>query len=343
MTSRQRVCDTLEHRSVDRPPRQLWTLPYIPMFRKAELDRMQEEFPSDFARAPFRNGPSFARGTPNLRGSYTDAFGCHWTVAEDGVAGEVKDPVIAEYEDDLDRYRLPWDMLRQSDLSGVNDFCRSTDKFVLQGTSIRPFERMQFLRGTENLLIDIALEEPGFFTLRDRLHEFYLADLDRWCATDVDGLSFMDDWGSQRSTLISPAAWRKLFKPLYREYCEKIHAAGKFAFFHSDGNIQALYPDLVEIGIDAVNSQLFCMDMETLGRDFAGKITFWGEIDRQHILPFGTPEDVAKAVERVARAVRAPELCSGVIAQCEWAKVDPYENIAAVFDAWNRAFDLPPR
>ena len=184
MTSRQRVCDTLEHRSVDRPPRQLWTLPYIPMFRKAELDRMQEEFPSDFAR-----------GTPNLRGSYTDAFGCHWTVAEDGVAGEVKDPVIAEYEDDLDRYRLPWDMLRQSDLSGVNDFCRSTDKFVLQGTSIRPFERMQFLRGTENLLIDIALEEPGFFTLRDRLHEFYLADLDRWCATDVDGLSFMDDWG----------------------------------------------------------------------------------------------------------------------------------------------------
>ncbi len=337
MNSRQRVCDTLEHRKVDRPPRHLWTLPYISMFRQEELARLQAAFPSDFTKAPFQNGPSFAKGTPNVRGCYTDAFGCRWSVAEDGVAGEVKEPILPDY-DALDKFELPWEMLRQRDLSEVDDFCRNTDRFVLQGTSIRPFERMQFLRGTENLFMDIALEEPGFLELRDRLHAFYLAELDGWCATAVDGISFMDDWGSQRSTLISPDAWRKYFKPLYQAYCSKIHAAGKFAFFHSDGNIQAIYPDLVEIGVDAVNSQLFCMDMEELGRQFAGKITFWGEIDRQHILPFGTPEDVRNAVSRVANAMRAPELRSGVIAQCEWSKMDSYENIAAVFEAWNQIF-----
>ena len=153
----------------------------------------------------------------------------------------------------------------------------------------------------------------------------------------MDGIQFMDDWGSQNALLISPAMWRSSYKPLYREYVDIIHSAGKFAFFHSDGHIEAIYPDLVEIGIDAVNSQLFCMDIERLAGDFGGKITFWGEIDRQNLLPFGTEEDVRQGVRRVRKAMDTGK--GGVIAQCEWGVHDPYENVRAVFDEWAKPLD----
>lgn len=144
----------------------------------------------------------------------------------------------------------------------------------------------------------------------------------------------MDDWGTNSSLLISPDTWRALFKPLYREYCDLIHDAGKFAFFHTDGFTEPIYGDLIEIGVDAVNSQLFTMDIEELARQYRGQITFWGEMDRQHLLPFGTPEGVYDAVICVRRAL--DDGSGGVIAQCEWGKNNPAVHIEAVFEAWSQ-------
>lgn len=206
---------------------------------------------------------------------------------------------------------------------------------MLAGTGIRPFERMQFLRGTEKLFIDLAYGTKEVYKLRDMIHDFYIKELLMWANTDVDAVSFMDDWGTQKTLLISPEQWRDIFKPLYKEYCDILHEKGKYVFFHSDGNIELIYPDLIEIGVDAVNSQLFCMDIEKLGKLYSGKITFWGEIDRQHILPFGTEEDVRNAVKRVANSLIKGKR-TGVIAQCEWGKNDSRENIEAVFDEWNK-------
>ncbi len=169
--------------------------------------------------------------------------------------------------------------------------------------------------------------------LRDRVHDFYIKELALWCQSAVDGISFMDDWGAQHRLLIAPSMWRELFKPLYAEYVQMIHDAGKFAFMHSDGHISDIIPDLIEIGVDALNSQLFCMDIEQIGERYRGQITFWGEIDRQGILPFGQPEDARAAVARVRRALASP--AGGVIAQCEWGLDVPRANIEAVFDAWN--------
>ena len=84
--------------------------------------------------------------------------------------------------------------------------------------------------------------------------------------------------------------------------------------------------------MDAINSQLFTMDIEELARLYKGKVTFWGEMDRQQVLPFGTPEDVRAAVHRVRRALDDGR--GGLIAQCEWGKDNPKENIEAVFQAW---------
>ncbi|GAF88810.1 unnamed protein product, partial [marine sediment metagenome] len=198
--------------------------------------------------------------------------------------------------------------------------------------TVRPFEQMQFLRGSENLYLDIGYCTAQFRRLREMVHEFNLKLLQGWVSTDCDGLIFMDDWGSQQALLISPETWRELFKPLYSQYCELMRSAGKKIFFHSDGYIFDIYEDLIELGIDAVNSQLFCMDIERIARRFKGRITFWGEIDRQHVLPFGTVRDVLKAVGRVRRAL--DNGTGGVIAQCEWGVKNPPENIRAVYEGW---------
>jgi len=341
MRPRQRVLRTLEFAGPDRPPRDLWALPWVHTHAADELRALQEAFPPDFARPSGVLGTGDrSAGRPNRRGSYTDEWGCLWHCAEDGVVGEVKGPPLADWSA-LAGYRPPWEVLRRADWSAADRWGREhpeqADRFLLAGTSIRPFERMQFLRGTEGLLIDLAYGTAEVRLLRDMVHEFFLAELDGWCRTGVDGISFMDDWGSQKALLISPAAWRDFFKPLYRDYCNRIRSAGKKVFFHSDGHIEAIYGDLIEIGVDAVNSQLFCMDIEALGRRHRERVTFWGEIDRQRVLPFGTVLDVRRAVARIRRALG--DAAGGVIAQCEWGKDAPAENVRAVFEAWQEPLD----
>ena len=333
MDPRERVINVLNFEEVDRFPRHLWSLPGVGAFRKSELDEVLGKYPEDFTGPVYRYGTGKrCKGNPNMVGEYTDAWGSVWHVAEHGVVGEVKEYPLADWSD-LDSYQIPWELLDEADMAGVNESCANSDRFVLVGTETRPFERMQFLRGTENLYMDLAYGEPDVYKLRDMIHEFFVREMEMWADTDVDGISFMDDWGAQNSLLISPELWREFYKPLYKEYCEIIHSKGKYAFMHSDGNIEAIYPDIIEIGVDALNSQLFCMDIERLGEQYSGKIVFWGEIDRQNILPFGKTQEVCDAVDRVAKAM-LKEKRTGVIAQCEWGVKDPKENIEAVFGQW---------
>ena len=350
MTSRERVRRTLKFEKPDRIPRDLWIIPAIEVTRLAELEAVHKRFPIDFAfpngvrswnmghevewpdpTMIFRYGPSKrAKGTP-WEGTYVDAWGCEWVTAEFGVQGEVKNPQLADWSA-FDHFVPPWEILEGAKWDAVNRFCAATDKFVLSPPAFSAFERMQFLRGTEALLMDLAYGTKEIFKLRDLIHEFNLKALEHWCRTDVDGIGWTDDWGSQKSLLISPAMWREIFKPLYKQYIDMIHAADKFAFLHSDGHIEAILGELIESGFDAINSQLFCMNIEGIGKKFKGRVTFWGELDRQYVLPFGKPDEVKEAVQRVRRALDAGS--GGVIAQMQFGKYDPKENIEAAFEAW---------
>ena len=111
-------------------------------------------------------------------GSYRDDWGCVWHVGEPGVAGEVKEPPLRSWSD-LKTYQPPWELLDESDFSDVSAACEATTKFVRAGTTVRPFERMQFLRGSEQLFMDLAYGESELYRLRDMLHEFYCRDLKR--------------------------------------------------------------------------------------------------------------------------------------------------------------------
>lgn len=344
MTSRERVFRALEFRSPDRAPRDLWALPWVGQYAAEDFAAVCRRFPSDFISPDAVAGPGTgaalargdrAGGRQGRKGTWTDDWGCTFTVAQDGVIGEVKHPPLADWSA-LDRYKPPWEVIERTDWDAISRACAANlagpNKFMRAGTSLRPFERMQFLRGSENLYVDLGYETAELFRLRDMVHEFSLKELACWVKTGVDGLSFMDDWGAQQSLLIAPDQFRRLFKPLYRQYCDMIRAAGKKVFFHSDGHIFAIYEDLIELGMDAVNSQLFCMDVEEIARRFGGRITFWGEIDRQRILPFGTPDDCRAAVARVRKAL--DDGTGGLIAQCEWGVANPRANIEAVFEAW---------
>ncbi len=334
MTSRERVFNTLNHQPVDRIPRTVWALPSVPMFRMDDFLALTKDFHMDISGPDFAYAPSGREsGVPARIGHYTDAYGIGWNVTEDGIIGEVTAPVIKDYSD-LKTYEFPHVMIDKADYSRVDSSCKSSDQFMIAGSLVRPFELMQFMRGTETLFMDMALEEEGFFELREKIHQFFLKDIKNWAGAAVDAVSMMDDWGTQRSLLIDPAMWRRYYKPLYKEYCDILHAAGKKVFFHSDGFIEAIYPDLIEVGFDAVNSQLFCMDIERLTAEYGKQITFWGEIDRQYIVPFGTEAEVRAAVDRVADAAFKNGR-TGVIAQCEFGRIDPIENVRAVFDQWN--------
>jgi hypothetical protein len=332
MTARERVKATLQFNEPDRVPRDVWSLPYVNLFQQKELDRLKSRYPMDISSSQPSPGwdDKVVQATATA-GSYGDDWGSVWQVGEPGVVGEVKKPAIQDWSA-LKSFSPPWHLIDSRDKAFVDAACDRSDLFMLSDVTARPFERLQFLRGSQNLFYDIGENREEMYELLALVHEFYLADIAWWCSTHVDAVFFMDDWGSNSSLLINPKTWRKVFKPLYQEYCDIIHAAGKFAFFHTDGNIETIFGDLVEIGIDAVNSQLFAMDIEALAEKFRGKITFWGEIDRRTVLPFGTEEDVRQAVRRVQSALAGAR--GGIIAQCEWGKNNPAANIEAVFEAW---------
>ena len=345
MNSRERVFRALQFKPLDRAPRDIWHLPWIDMFASDQLQALQVDLPPDLTSPPAVLGQGHrTEGQQAKKGTYIDEWGCLWEAGEDGVVGEVKSPPLADFSA-LSTYQPPWEIFDNADWNAVNhaqqqNLSSENPRFMLVRTGVRPFERMQFLRGSESLFMDLAYGSVEVRRLLEMVHTFFLKEIQAWSKTDVDAISFMDDWGSQTSLLISPQMWREYFKPLYKDYCDIIRSAGKKVFMHSDGHISSIYQDLIEIGIDAINSQLFCMDIEDIGRQFKGKITFWGEIDRQNILPFGSVDDVYKAVARVRRALDDGQ--GGLIAQCEWGPNNPVRNIRAVFEAWNTPLDQLP-
>ena len=337
MNSRELVIKTLEFENVGyRAPRNLWCLPWAATRYPDQLANIRKDFPDDFTHAP----GILEAESPCLRGekfrtdSYVDDWGCEFQSICPGMSGEVKTPIIASDDlewNDLSRVHFPVEWLA-FDRQVVRDFYTETDRFVITPVCPRPFERLQFLRGTEMLYMDLMDPPQNMLRFMERMHAFYCELLEEWCRAPVDAIQFMDDWGAQKSLLINPSLWQRYFAPMYREYIAIAHRHGKKAFMHSDGNIEAIYPYLTEMGLDALNSQLFCMNLDTLSA-YRGKITFWGEIDRQHLLPDGSAVDIESAVESVYRHLWRQ---GGCVAQCEFGPGARPENVYEVFKTWDR-------
>lgn len=334
MTPRELVQQTLEFKNTSgRAPHDLWLLPCAVDDYPDMLKKIEEDFPSDFVRVPaaLKVGTKTS-GDPNRIGEFTDEFGCTFQNIQNGIIGEVKVPLVQDDDwEDAAKVHIPEEWLT-FDIEQVNAFCRNTDRYRIAGVCPRPFERLQFLRGTENLYIDLMDPPKKMLEFIEKLHDFYCRLLTKWAETEVDALNFMDDWGTQRSLLINPKLWVKYFKPMYKDYIDIAKRKGKKTFMHSDGHTLEIYPHLIELGLDAFNSQIFCMGVENL-KQFKGQITFWGEIDRQHILPYATKQEVADAVKLVYENLWEN---GGCIAECEFGAGAKPENVYTVFETWDQ-------
>lgn len=336
MTGKARVINTLEFKGTDRIPLDMWVLPAAQQRYGKKLDELRERYMTDIVSlvGPFDHGFTPAYYTP---GKFTDPWGSEWTNIQAGVIGEVKKPVFEDYEK-LDAYRAPVDRFlkewneNKAAIAQKAEAAHKKGRFVIGGW-ISIFERLQFLRGTENVYCDIALKEPDLFRMIDVVMEYMRVYVTEWLKMDIDAMPFGDDWGSQISLLISPNTWIRIFKPLYKELIDQIHAAGKKVFFHSDGYIFDLYPQFIDMGVDAVNSQLWCMGVEKIAERFAGKITFWGEISRQDTLPNGMPADVVEAARVMKHLFHMNG--GGLIGQSEINRDVPFDNIVSFCRAWN--------
>jgi len=191
------------------------------------------------------------------------------------------------------------------------------------------------IRGMENLFDDFVHRPEMGEILLDRMTEIRCFQAEKYAEADVDVLRLGDDVSQQRGMLMSPAMWRKWFKPRMA----KIIAAARaikpdiLVFYHSDGDCRAIVPELIEIGIDILNPvQPECMDPAEMKRLYGDRLAFWGTVGTQTTFPFGTPAEMKAVVrERIQTVGRGGGL---LLAPTHILEPEvPWENIIAFFEA----------
>jgi uroporphyrinogen decarboxylase len=331
MTSVERVNRTLDFLKADRTPVMLWWMPATVMKYGERFKNLIEKHHQDIAFVGRQNPED--DDTLFREGTFTDIWGCRWENVNPGFAGQVFGHPLEDLSA-LKSYRPPLDqaVVGFENVKRQIETTHRNNQFALASPGVGIFHRMDFLRGTMNLYMDVMDVTNDVKRLRDMVFEYKMRELDGYLETEIDGVQLNDDWGSQRSLLIPPSVWRDFMKPCYREYFSRVKKAGKRVFFHSDGYIREIYPDLIEIGVEALNSQVWCMGVESLGREFAGKITFYGEVDRQGVLSKGSPEAAKCAMDTMSRWLKTEK--GGLIGQAEVGPDVSLETIETLLSAW---------
>lgn len=158
-------------------------------------------------------------------------------------------------------------------------------------------------RGVEQVLVDIATEDPVFLALMEQRFQFFYEMLERTLQAakgKIDIVHVGEDLGSQNGILISPAKFEKLFAPKFEATFAMAHRYGAKTMMHSCGSVRGFIPRLIEIGLDildVVQVAAAGMDIRELHREYGRDLCFCGSICVQSVLPFGTPADVRREVE----------------------------------------------
>lgn len=207
--------------------------------------------------------------------------------------------------------------------------------FIVKGDTISTYETARSLRGPENFLVDIYENRLWCEALIEKIFNVNMERIENMVPTGIDVLFLGDDVGAQQSMMFAPQIWRDLFKPRFRSYialAKKINPE-ILVFYHSDGNIFDIIPDLIEIGLDILNPvQPECMDPLLVKKEFGKHLSFWGTIGTQTTMPFGSVADVKGAAKKmIAEVGRGGGLC---LAPTHVLEPDvPLKNIKALIEA----------
>jgi len=235
--------------------------------------------------------------------------------------------------DDFRRHRWP-----SADWFDFTDFAeRLTDwqDFAVMASGASVFQHPTFLRGTDHLLMDMALRPEMAHWLMDRFTDFYLDFFHRMLTAAggrIDLLRAADDLGTQRGLFFSPEMFRTFIKPRLKKLVDMTHGHGVKFMFHSCGATGPLIDDLIEIGVDVLDplqAAATGMEPRALKDAFGDRICLHGGICTQYLLPRGTPEEVRYEVRR-----RLEILGAGggyILAPCHVLQTDvPTENVLAM-------------
>lgn len=333
MKSRERVKRAIRFQNPDRVPISHAILPAAALRHGRKLVEILEEFHEDFGwdymgDLPVEDYPALYR-----KGRNVDDFGTVWHSKMLGVCGiPVEWPIgdLSRYDEykwpEVFSAGPPKGRLYSGHMEGFDD------RWYARGAWIAYFEQLQQLRGMQNFLVDIATESKEFYRLLDDMLDFNLLWIDKWTVLGYDGLHFGDDWGGQHSMMIRPETWRCIFKPRYAEMFRQVHSSNMDVWFHTDGHVNEIFEDLIEIGVDVINCQVPVVGHDWIAGSVRGKVAFRTEIDRQHVLPFGSPSEVKEEVHRTFEACGTPY--GGIIACGEIGPDVPLENIRAMYEAF---------
>ncbi len=378
MTSRERVWAAINHQEPDRVPLDIGggnsttivveayerlkeylgiNLPTREMnkaFRLARLDeQVMQQLGSD-CRPLLMKGPAQWTPPPSPPGTFVDIWGITWrqaTYGDNCYYWELARHPLAEADvAELDHY--PWPDTNDpgythSLAEEARDLYENTDKAVMADPIFKSFWELGYmLRGLERFLMDLVTAPEFVVALLERLLEINVKMTGRFLdavGPYIQVFRLADDLATQRGPLMSPHVFRQLLKPFYKRYVEfvKSKTTAKI-FFHSCGNVTELLDDLIEIGVEIINPvQVSAMgDTAALKSRFGDRLTFWGAIDTQHVMPYGSPGDVEAEVRR-----RIHDLAPGggyVVAAVHNIQPDvPPQNVIAMAEA-TRKYGIYP-
>jgi len=175
------------------------------------------------------------------------------------------------------------------------------DYFVIGDVELTMFEMAWHMVGMEKFMVDMASHEAYIEPLLDQTMKFTIGIAKQLAALGVDGLWFGDDFGAQNGMMISPKMWRNIFKPRFAEVFQEVRSVNPnvLVMYHCDGAISPILNDLIEIGLDVFNPvqpNVPGHEPQELKTKFGDRLSFWGAIDQQYVLPRGTAEEIEKDV-----------------------------------------------
>lgn len=291
MTKRERVAAAIAHQNTD-------FVPYSIGLTSAAHERLVaytvdpgyvERMGDHMAGCGYGSNEETSPGS----GRWRDEFGVVWNRTVDRDIGVVEGHIIPDAE--LGGWKAPEideKRLRANCEAGIE---RSGEKYSIMNVGFSLFERAWTLHGMESLLTDMITDPDFVHELLDAICEYNLKIIDIANEYPFDGFLFGDDWGQQSGTIMGPRYWKTFIKPRFARMIEHAKRTGKTASLHSCGDIEELFPDLIEIGLDMYQTfQPEIYDMRKVKREFGGSLAFWGGISTQRLLPFATPEEVKR-------------------------------------------------
>ena len=184
------------------------------------------------------------------------------------------------------------------------EIARHADRFVVGRLHAGVFERSWMMRGFVEFLTDVAAEPAFVEDLVAAVADHQARMLDLLLPLPLDGIMFSDDWGDQRGVIIGPERWREVIKPNVARLYAKAKAAGKIVLTHCCGSVVDIMPDMIEIGLDVLQSiqaEARGMNPYELKAQLGDRLTFWGGLGSQSIIPFGTPQELRAEIHKLAR------------------------------------------